>query len=282
MTSWNRLLAVIAALSATLGCSKKEEPPELLLPSAQKAPAQVTFKDDAGTPVPREELAGKTGTLQWEVSSPEPVPERAQQLHDEGRRLGQQGAYAEALKRFEEAQALAPRWPYPTYDAAFTYLLMGEDAKALEAYAWVDAQQPRGFFTTKTALASLRQEERGQLPKGTYLRFLSVEWAPDPASKRKLLQAIVKSAPRFAPALKEMALLLDDAGEKLRTIEKALTLEPDPETRGILQLNRAIILHDQGKQAQARTLLVQLRDDPGSTTATVALANESLAQLFNH
>jgi tetratricopeptide (TPR) repeat protein len=227
--------------------------------------------------VSRDELSGKTGTVRWEIPSPDPVPERAQQLHEEGRRLGQQGRYDEALKRFEEAQALAPHWPYPTYDTAFTYQLMGEDAKALAAYERVDALEPRGFFSTMTALAALRQEAQGLLPKGTYLQLQRVEWEQDPAKKRKVLEALVKSAPRFAPALKELASLSEDDAERLRLIDKALTLEPDAETRGNLQLNRATLLYQQGKRDEARALLLQLRDDPASTMATATLARETLA-----
>jgi hypothetical protein len=71
----------------------------------------------------------------------------------------------------------------------------------------------------------------------------------------------------------------EDDAERLRLIDKALTLEPDAETRGNLQLNRATILHNQGQHEQARALLLQLRDDPASTTATAALAKETLELL---
>ena len=55
---------------------------------------------------------------------------------------------------------LAPDWPYPVYDAAFTYLLQGDSLKAEERYAEVDRMAPRGFFTAKTSLDCLRRDRK--------------------------------------------------------------------------------------------------------------------------
>ncbi len=48
------------------------------------------------------------------------VPEAAKSLHQKGREAGGRGNYAEALTLLTKAAELAPDWPYPIYDRAFT------------------------------------------------------------------------------------------------------------------------------------------------------------------
>jgi Flp pilus assembly protein TadD len=46
----------------------------------------------------------------------------AQTLHENGREAAARGDYAPALALLTKAAVLAPDWPYPVYDRAFTYL----------------------------------------------------------------------------------------------------------------------------------------------------------------
>jgi len=58
----------------------------------------------------------------------------AQTLHQQARQAGARGDYAEALPLLTRAAALAPGWPYPIYDRAYTHLLMGNFEAALADY----------------------------------------------------------------------------------------------------------------------------------------------------
>jgi len=74
------------------------------------------------------------------------VPERAKQLHEDGRAAGARGELEDALRLLTEAAAIAPRWPNPVYDRAFTHLLRQEYAAALADYRKTLELAPGGFF----------------------------------------------------------------------------------------------------------------------------------------
>ena len=105
------------------------------------------------------------GKVRWEVIGSDSIPAEASRLHGQAREAGGRGDYKRALSLLEQAHRLAPEWPYPVYDAAFTYLLQGDSTKAEEHYAEVDRLAPRGFFTAKTSLDCLRREHAGVVPR---------------------------------------------------------------------------------------------------------------------
>jgi hypothetical protein len=94
--------------------------------------SQLVFRDRAGRELTRKDLDGISGTVRWEVIVAGAIPEEASRLHTEGRAAGDRGDYASALELLGEAHRLAPDWPYPVYDMAFTYLLQGNSTKAEE------------------------------------------------------------------------------------------------------------------------------------------------------
>lgn len=239
--------------------------------------ADVIFKSKTGRVLTSEDLKGATGEVDWEVRSNRSVSEEARKLHKLGRNAGQSGDYKAAIAHFEKAAKLSPTWPYPLYDEAYTYLLMGDFSKAYTLYKQVDAMSPRGFFTTKTAVHSLRGEENGFFPRGTYLYFLSIEWAKDSNAKREVIDRILAKVPRFAPAWKEKASLETDDVKRLRYLEKGLTAAPDPETKGFLLVNKALALERRGKRAEAIRILGELAVDPMSPLDIEAIAKQSLA-----
>jgi hypothetical protein len=153
---------------------------------------------------------------------------------------------------------------------------MGDFAKAYELYKRVDDMAPRGFFTAKTAVHSLRGEAKGDFPQGTYLYFLSVEWAKDPSAKLEVVDRILAKVPGFAPAWKEKASLETDDGKRLSYLEKGLKATPDLETRGFLLINKALVLQSQGKKAEAIRILGELALDPASPLDIEAIAKKSL------
>jgi tetratricopeptide (TPR) repeat protein len=238
--------------------------------------AEVIFKDKAGRTLTAEGLKNASGKVDWEIRSGPPVSEEARRLHQLGRIAGQKGDSKAALVHFDNAAKAAPDWPYPLYDAAYTYLLMRDSGKAYELYKRVDSMAPRGFFTAKTAVHSLRREANGELPAGTYLYFLSTEWTDDSRQKLQIADQILGKAPRFAPAWKLKATLETEDGKRLSYLDNGLDAGPDLETRGFLLINKALLLHKQGEKAEAVKLLGELALDPASPLDIEAIAKKTL------
>ncbi len=247
-------------------------------PFAHSAEQEVVFKDKSGRVLTKQDLLGATGTVNWEITSRKPVPKAARDLHELGRRAGQQGKSDVALEYFSRASKLAPEWPYPIYDAAFTYLLQQQYSKALDLYRQVDQLAPRGFFTSKTAVHSLQREKEGKIPEGTYFAYLSLEWV-EPEKRSKLIQALVDQVPSFAPGWKARAQTEQDLNKRLAHLERGLVENPDAETKGFLLLNKAAVLQAQGKWGAAKEILGSLAVDPASPFDIEALAKYNLATL---
>lgn len=174
---------------------------------------------------------------------------------------------------------MAPAWPYPVYDAAFTFLLQKEFDTAYEYYRRVDQMAPRGFFTAKTAVHALRMELNRELPRGTYLSYVALEWEDDKQKVRQVAEAMTRVTPGFAPAWKTAAMLEDDLGRRAALLESGLKARPDEETRGFLLLNKALVLHEQNKTVEAKAILGELALAPTSPRDVEALAKRTLAQL---
>lgn len=241
---------------------------------------RFVFRDAAGRELTSHDLEGLSGQARWEIAGAGTVPDEAVRLHQEARLAGSRGDYRHALVFLDRARVLAPDWPYPIYDAAFTYLLQGDTEAAEELYAEVDQMAPRGFFTCKATLDCLRQEHAGALPTGFSRTFTALEWLDDAAQKKAVLETMVEAYPAFGPAWKELSALVEDADERLHAITRGLEADPDPETRGILLINRALVIDQRGERAEAVAILGELALDPASTLATETLAKATLAQLI--
>jgi tetratricopeptide (TPR) repeat protein len=240
---------------------------------------RLVFRNAAGRELRERDLEGYTGQVGWEVIGAENVPERAKLVHQQAREAGGRADYARALDLLDLARDLAPDWPYPVYDAAFTYLLLGEPGQAEELYERVDQMAPRGFFTCKASLDLLRRERAGELFPGFTQAYATTEWM-EPGQKRRLLGGIVEKFPGCAVAWKDLSVLLDDDGSRLRAIEQGLRGSPDPETLGVLLINRAAIFAGRGEQDAAISILGELALSPRSTFATEHLAKAMLARLI--
>jgi len=241
---------------------------------------RLVFQDAAGRVLTTRDLEEFSGQVDWQINGGHTVPTDAVRRHEEARAAGARGEYDRALALLDSAHALAPGWPYPVYDAAFTYLLQGDTDTAERCYAQVDRLAPRGFFTCKTTLDCLRRERAGELPRGFCRAFTTLESLGDLPGKKAVLEGIVARFPGFAPAWKELAALLDDPGDRLRALERGLAAEPDPETRGMLLLNKALAANQRGDRGAAIVILGDLALDPASTLATETLAKATLAQLI--
>ena len=127
----------------------------------------------------------------------------------------------------------------------------------------------------------MHREEEGELPVGTYLAYVSLEWLDDPAEKSEAVHMLVKQTSQFAPAWKELAAITDDNNERLAMIDKGLAAHPDAETKGLLQINKALILNLMGDRDAAIRLLGEFALDPNSTFGTEHSAKSALAILLN-
>jgi tetratricopeptide (TPR) repeat protein len=241
---------------------------------------QLVFRDAAGRELTARDLQGYTGRVRWEiVGGGDAVPAGARRLHQEAREAGGRSDYARALDLLDQARDLAPQWPYPVYDAAFTYLLLGEPGMAEELYERVDQMAPRGFFTCKASLDTLRRERAGELFQGFARAYATTEWMAPPEKKR-LLAGIVDKYPAFALAWKDLASLLDEDTSRLHAIEQGLRGRPDADTLGALLIGKANVLARRGDRDTAIATLGELALAPDSTLATEHLAKAMLARLI--
>jgi hypothetical protein len=150
---------------------------------------------------------------------------------------------------------------------------------AQDLYERVDQMAPRGYFTCKTSLDTLRRERAGELFPGFAKDYAAIEWM-NIAGKQRVLPNIVRRFPGFAPAWKDLALVLDDDPSRLRAIQHGLDARPDPETRGVLLVNQAGILARRGERDTAIAILGELALAPDTTLAAEHLAKATLLRLI--
>lgn len=251
-------------------------------PNVQKTDskhADLIFKDSLGHSLTKSDLANITGQVNYEIMGNQTIDSTAYKLHQEARELGQSGKYDLSISKLEEAYKIQPTWAYPVYDLAYTYLLKGDFEKALKYYKKTDELEPKGFFTTKTALYSLEGEKSGKFPQGMYLAYLQIEWTEDLNKKLEIAKTITQKVPDFAPAWKELSNLLEDKAERLKAIDQGLLRNPDADTKGVLLINKAIVLNDNGKKDEAKQLLGNLIFASDVTSGNIELAKFALKSI---
>lgn len=270
--------ALIAACFLVIaGCGTDADMANTAPPSAATGKSRVVFSGDDGRQLTFSDLKNAEGTFEYTIVGQEQIPAEANSLHRMARQLGASGDYEAAIKALTEAQTLAPDWPYPTYDMAFTYLLMDDFDKAREHYRKTVDMSPRGFFTAITALDALEREATGDLPQGTYAAYMALEWISDPGQKARIVQQMTEELPDFAPVWKEYALQCDSTEDKLAGIEQGLAANPDAETKGMLLISKALSINENGDADTAKTILGNLALDPDTTFANEHLAKQALA-----
>lgn len=237
---------------------------------------KIIFKDKAGHIISESDLNNCTGQVNYEIMSKHTIPLAAKALHDEARAFGQAGRYEEAIQKLEEVIRMEPGWAYPVYDLAFTYLLKGDSTQALAYYHQTDKLEPRGFFTTKTAIYSLEGEKAGKFPSGLYLAYMQIEWTADQAKKMEIAKAIIEQVPAYAPAWKDLANLTNDNVLRLQAINTGLSKDPDADTKGVLLINKAIVLNASGEKDAAKRMLGDIIFSSDATIGNIELAKFTL------
>lgn len=209
------------------------------------------------------------------------VSEQAAAFHAEGRKYGAEGKYDLALAALAKAADLAPDWPYPIYDTAFTHLLQHHWPEALANYRATQRLYPDGFFTTLTAIDTLEREESGELPTGLYLLYIQLEWTEDPADKQKIIDLLTTRCPEYAPGWKAKSLQESQSRvQRMESIEKGLKAMPDAETLGLLQVNKAILIAQGDQIQEAFTILGELLLDGRTTQANRIMARMAMKSVL--
>ncbi|WP_431109018.1 tetratricopeptide repeat protein [Winogradskyella poriferorum] len=233
--------------------------------------AQIEFTDSNGNKISKEELAISTGRFNYEIYGIEGVSDLAKSLHNQARQFGQTGDYKNAIEKLTQANKEAPNWPYPLYDLAYTYLLQDDYENALKYYQLTDSIAPKGFYTSKTALHTLERERKGELQKGLYKSYLSLEWINNSTEKKEMIELLIDKVPSFAPAWKDYSTLLEGK-ERLIAIEKGLEQNSDIETKGMLLINKALVMSQNGNFKEASELLTNVIFDTNSTFGNIEMA----------
>lgn len=98
----------------------------------------IIFRDKNSNTISLGDLKDKTGNVSFNAIGNKKHSLKADQLHKQGRQAGQSGDYHKSIALSMKANAEDPLWEYPLYDAAYTYMLKGDSAKALELYQLVE------------------------------------------------------------------------------------------------------------------------------------------------
>jgi tetratricopeptide (TPR) repeat protein len=240
----------------------------------------VAFTDEQGHTLTLDELRTVAGTVKWEARGGASVPPDAERLHQEGRAAGEHGDYDAAESLLTRAAELAPSWPHPFYDRAFTHLLREDFDAALNDYRRTIELAPGGFFMAEVAVDTLTRESTGEFWRGLYAAFAMVEHMP--ADQRCAIAAqLVEQCPSFAPGWNEHADCVTDLDKRLQVIERGLAARPDPYTRGILMVKKAMTMSLLGDADGASTMLRHLASDSTSVHTRV-LADFALGRLYSN
>ena len=195
-----------------------------------------------------------------------------------GTRSGTARRFVQSGSPFTRAAVLAPQWPYPIYDRAFTHLQARDAAAPWLTIGRTLELSPRGFFTAHVAVDALRREQKGEAAaRGSIWRMSCWSSCPTARDVRSFLNWL-RNFRTCSSAWLEFAKLASAPRERLDRIEAGLRARPDPETRGMLHLNQALTLRQSGQDADANRILAQVAADPGSTLAVEAWAKALLAK----
>jgi len=238
----------------------------------------LVFTDAEGRTLTPEEVLQARGKIRWEIRFDGPLNPDAERLHQEGRAAGAKGDFDRAIALFTQASALNPDWPYPIYDRAFSHLLKKEFELARVDYRKVLELSPKGFFKAAETLDMLDREAAGEFPAGLSIGIATL---PDmPADmQRSIAEHLVEKFPSCPAGWQTHANYLEDPTARLAAIASGLAARPDPDTRGFLSVNKALVLADQGRVDEAIAILKPLTESIGDSIPAHAAAYVALAMI---
>lgn len=218
--------------------------------------------------------------IQTQLYKKDNIPEKAVDHYNKGRIHGEKGEYALALDWFKQTLKIAPNWSYPLYDMAYVLLFLGEWQKAYNLYKQVDKIYPRGFYATKTAIHTLSRETKNKLPGDTYKFFLTIKQEEDMDRKDELLDYLLDRCTEFAPAWLEKYKTVNSQNEQLFCLSKGLSYNSDPETKGLMLINQAVVFLNSNRKTEAYNILSELVFDENLTLQNEHLAKALLAREY--
>jgi hypothetical protein len=153
------------------------------------------------------------------------------------------------------------------YDRAFARLLKHEFDAALADYRKTLELSPLGYFVAATAADMLTREAAGEFPAGLYAAFAMLEHMPG-EQQRHVAGQLVAQFPSHAPAWELHARFAEDPSDKLAAFERGLLARPDPDTRGLLLVQKALAIHASGQREAALEILDPLTSTVGDSVST--------------
>ena len=238
----------------------------------------VVFTDAEGRTLTAEELPQARGKIRWEVRFDEPLNPDAERLHQEGRAAGAKGDLDRAIALLTQASELNPDWPYPIYDRAFSHLLKKEFELARVDYRKVLELSPRGFFKAAETLDILEREAAGEFPEGLSIGIATLPDMPEDM-QRSIAEQVVEMFPSCPAGWQTHANYVKDPAARLEAIERGLAARPDPDTRGCLSVNKALVLAQLGNVDEAIDILKPLTASIGDSISAYSAAHVALAMI---
>jgi tetratricopeptide (TPR) repeat protein len=201
---------------------------------------------------------------------------RTTALVAQGRGLGQQGHYAEALAHFHEAGRLDPHSPDPHYDGAVTLMHLQRMSEAVAWYDQAEALAP-GWYHCRSERWLADGIATGRIPYEAFLLLRTLESSNlSPQEKMQLLRRAI----RVAPGVPEFKLHLGRAqasggpnAEALQYLTEGLEQAEEPDIRSRLLVECA--LHLPATSPRRQELLYKALA-PGGNLVAAAMAQVML------
>lgn len=236
----------------------------------------VVFTDVEGRVLTPEDLPKARGAIRWEVRVPGTPNPDADRLHQAGRAAGAKGDLDQAIALLTQASELAPSWPYPIYDRAFSHLLKQEFDLALADYRRTLELSPRGFFIARQTADMLEREAAGEFPSGLSIGVATLPDMPKD-QQRAIAEQLIQKFPSCPAGWALHANFVTEPVARLAAIESGLAARPDPDTRGSLLIHKAWALERLGQTDRALEILTSLTARIGDSVSTYANAHIALA-----
>ncbi len=201
----------------------------------------------------------------------------AQHQNQLGGQLGSQMKSEEALTHFAQAAKIDPFDPVCHYDAGLTHTILGNFNQAITEYEITQTLAP-GWFNINFDLWLAEQLASGRLPHQAFMAHLLLD------NKSLPPEEVIKQAKNAVDQFPDVPFLRfdlgiifaqsGDASSALAQLEKALTLDPEPDIHTRLLMQSAALL----EPGQLRTQLLTQAVELNGNLLAAAMAQVTLKQ----